>query len=80
MLKFVEPNSVIMKKNVGIADRIIRVIVAAIIFYLNYNGTLEGTLGVVLMVFASIFVLTSFLSFCPIYYALKLSTKPKEDK
>ncbi|MFN4083222.1 MAG: DUF2892 domain-containing protein [Bacteroidia bacterium] len=69
-----------MKKNLGVADRLIRVIIAAIIFYLNYNGTLTGTLGIVLMVFASIFVLTSFLSFCPIYYALKLSTRPKEEK
>lgn len=67
-----------MKKNMGTADRIIRLIVAAIIALLYYNGTLSGTFGVILLVLAVVFVLTSVLSFCPLYTLFGLSTCPKE--
>ena len=46
-----------MKKNMGIADRIIRVIIAAIIAILFFTDVLEGTLGIVLLVLAGVFVL-----------------------
>lgn len=67
-----------MKKNMGTADRIIRLLVAALIAVLYYNGTLSGTLGVVLLVLALVFVLTSLLAFCPLYTLFGLSTCPKE--
>lgn len=63
-----------MKKNMGSADRIIRLIVAAIIAVLYFSGTISGTLGTVLLVVAGIFVLTSFVSFCPLYAPFGLST------
>jgi len=63
-----------MKKNMGSADRIIRIIVAAIIAILYFNGTIGGTLGIVLLVLAGIFVLTSFVSFCPLYAPFGIST------
>ena len=67
-----------MKKNMGSADRIIRFIAAAIIAGLYFSGILTGTLGLVLLVLAGVFVLTSFISFCPLYAPFGLSTcKPK---
>lgn len=51
----------------GTADRAIRLILAAIIGYLYYSGTISGTLGIVLLVLAVIFVLVSFVGFCPLY-------------
>lgn len=65
-----------MKKNMGLADRIIRVIIAAIISVLYFSGTITGTLGIVLMVFAAVFLLTSLVSFCPIYTLLGFNTCP----
>lgn len=56
-----------MKKNMGIADRVIRVIIAAIIAVLYFTGTIEGTLGIVLMVVAGVFVLTVIFGICPLY-------------
>ncbi|XLS30100.1 DUF2892 domain-containing protein [Flavobacteriaceae bacterium M23B6Z8] len=56
-----------MIKNMGSADRIIRVIIAAIVGVLYFTGTLSGTLGIVLLVLAGVFVLTSVISFCPLY-------------
>ena len=63
-----------MKKNMGNTDRVIRFIVAAVIGVLYYTGTISGTLGIVLLVLAGIFVLTSFVSFCPLYLPFGIST------
>ena len=63
-----------MKKNMGTADRVIRLIIAAVIGVLYYSGTITGTLGIVLLVLAGVFVLTSFVSFCPLYTPFGIST------
>jgi fatty acid desaturase len=65
-----------MKKNMGAADRIIRVIIAAIVGVLYFTGTISGTLGLVLLLFAGVFVLTSLISFCPLYALFGISTCP----
>ena len=64
----------------GSADRIIRVIIAAVIGYLYYTGTISGTLGIVLLLLAGIFVLTSLISFCPLYAPFGLSTCALKEK
>ena len=63
-----------MKKNMGTADRIIRVIIAAIVATLYFTNTISGTLGIVLLVLAGVFVLTSLISFCPLYAPFGLKT------
>jgi hypothetical protein len=63
-----------MTKNMGSADRIIRLIVAAVAAILYFTGTLTGTLGIVALVVAAIFTLTSVISFCPIYAIVGMST------
>lgn len=65
-----------MKKNMGSADRIIRVVIAAIIALLFFTNVITGTLGIVLMVLAGVFVLTSVISFCPLYAPFGISTCP----
>ncbi|WP_304234778.1 DUF2892 domain-containing protein [Jiulongibacter sediminis] len=69
-----------MKKNMGSTDKIIRVIIAVIIAGLYFTGTISGTLGIVLLVLAGIFVLTSLVSFCPLYAPFGISTCPVNDK
>ena len=69
-----------MKKNMGLADRIIRVIIAAIIGVLYFTGTVSGTLGIVLLVLAGVFALTSLISFCPLYAPFGIKTCPAKDK
>ncbi len=63
-----------MKKNMGGADRIIRIIAAVAIGVLFYTGVLQGMLAYVLLGLAAIFVLTSFVSFCPLYTLVGLNT------
>ena len=70
-----------MKKNMGSANRIIRVIVAIVFAVLYFTGTVTGTLGIVLLVLGAVFVLTSVVSFCPAYLPFGLSTcSTKEQK
>jgi len=64
----------------GTADRIIRVIIAAIVGVLYFSGTISGTLGIVLLVLAGVFVLTSLISFCPLYAPFGIKTCPVKDK
>lgn len=63
-----------MKKNMGSVDKIIRLIVAAVLAFLFYNGTLTGTIGIVAVVAAGVFALTSLVSFCPLYPLLGINT------
>lgn len=69
-----------MKKNMGNADRIVRTIIAAVVAYLYYTGTISGTLGLVLMIFAIVFLLTSLISFCPLYTLVGINTCPIKEK
>ena len=71
-----------MKKNMGFTDKLIRIIIAAIIVGLYFAGVLTGTLGIVLLVFAFVFVLTSVVSFCPMYtlFGINTARKGKESK
>ncbi len=63
-----------MTKNMGTADRFIRTILAAVFAILYFTNVITGTIGIVLMVLAAVFLLTSFISFCPLYAPFGLST------
>jgi hypothetical protein len=67
-----------MTKNMGSADKIIRLVIAAIVAILYFTGTVSGTLGIILLIFAGVFVLTSLISFCPLYLPFGLSTGKKK--
>lgn len=64
----------------GNIDRIVRLVIAAIAAFLFFNGTLTGTLGIVAIVVAAVFTLTSVISFCPLYAIVGLSTCPTSQK
>lgn len=68
-----------MKKNMGVADRIIRTLLAVIVIILYFTNQITGTAAIVLGIFAVVFLLTSLMSFCPLYVPLKLSTTKKSD-
>lgn len=58
----------------GGIDRIIRLVVAAVIVLLYMQGIITGTIAYVLFAVAAIFALTSFMSFCPLYRIVGLNT------
>lgn len=63
-----------MKKSMGTADRVIRLIIAGLVATLYFTNTISGTLGIVLLALAGIFVLTSLISFCPLYTLFGIKT------
>ena len=67
-----------MKKNMGSVDRLLRFLIAAIVIGLYFAGVINGTLAVVLLVVSAIFILTSFVSFCPLYLPFGISTRQKD--
>ncbi len=69
-----------MKKNMGNTDRIIRLILAAIVGVLYFTNTITGTLGIVLLALAGVFLLTSLVSFCPIYKIVGVNTCPAKKR
>ncbi len=69
-----------MKKNMGTIDKVIRIIIALIVVALYYTNVISGTLGIVLLVLAGVFVLTSLVSFCPLYMLIGLKTNKADGK
>jgi ABC-type antimicrobial peptide transport system permease subunit len=66
-----------MKKNMGYTDKKIRITAAIAIAILYFTGVITGVLGLVLLSFGVIFVLTSLFSFCPLYVPFGISTCKK---
>ena len=67
-----------MKKNMGSADRVIRIVLAAVFAGLYFTGTVTGTVGIILLVLGAVFLLTSVVSFCPLYLPFGISTCAKK--
>jgi hypothetical protein len=63
-----------MKRNMGIIDRVIRIAVAITLGFLFVQGTISGVLGVVLMIVAGVFVITSVVGLCPLYNLVGIKT------
>lgn len=61
----------------GGADRIIRILLAAVLGYLYFGGVVTGTWGLILVILGGVFVLTSLVGFCPLYVPFGINTCPK---
>ncbi len=65
-----------MKKNMGTIDKAVRIVLALLFAGLYFGGIVPGTLGIVLVALGGVFVLTSLVSFCPLYTLFGISTCP----
>ena len=63
-----------MTINMGSADRIIRPLLAVVFIALYFTGTVTGTVGIVLLVLAAVFLLTSIVGMCPLYTLFGINT------
>lgn len=68
-----------MKKNMGMVDKWVRFSAALLVGILYYAGIISGTLAIVLGALALVFILTSMVSFCPLYLPFGISTRPKSE-
>jgi hypothetical protein len=67
-----------MKRNMGTIDKAIRILVAVVVVVLYFTHVISGVLAIILLAFSAIFIVTSLLSFCPLYLPFGLSTRKKE--
>ncbi|MFT3678303.1 MAG: DUF2892 domain-containing protein [Chitinophagaceae bacterium] len=67
-----------MKKNMGNADRIVRILIAAVLAGLYFGGVLTGTLGLILVIVAGVFLLTSLVGVCPLYSLVGVNSCPRK--
>ena len=67
-----------MKTNMGIIDRVIRIVVALVFVGLYFASVVSGTLAIVLLVLAGVFTLTSLIGFCPLYWPFGIHTWSKK--
>jgi hypothetical protein len=67
-----------MKANMGSIDKAVRILAAVAIAILYFTNQISGTVAIVLIILAGVFILTSFMSFCPLYLPFGISTRKKE--
>ena len=67
-----------MKSNMGSADKAIRIVLAIVFAGLYITKLVEGTVGIALLVLGGVFLLTSVISFCPLYTLLGMNTCEKK--
>jgi hypothetical protein len=67
-----------MKSNMGSADKAIRILLAIVFAGLYITKLVEGTVGLALLVLGGVFLLTSVISFCPLYTLVGMNTSEKK--
>ena len=75
---FVLNKTITMTTNMGIQDRTIRLIIAFSLVALYLADVIRGTWGVIALIVAGIFVVTSFFGRCPLYSLFRINSKPKK--
>jgi len=68
-----------MKKNMGTIDRVVRILIAIVIAILYFTHAISGTLAIVLLIVAAVLIVTSIISFCPIYFPFGINTGKKTE-
>ena len=69
-----------MQKNLGSTDKMIRYLLALIFIGLFVSKIVVGTIGIILLVLAGIFIFTSLINFCPLYYLFGINTCNNQKK
>jgi hypothetical protein len=68
-----------MKKNLGSTDRIVRLFIGILLAVAYFTNLITGTMGLIWMIAGLVLGLTSFISFCPIYWMFKISSCKKQE-
>jgi hypothetical protein len=69
-----------MRKNLGTADKAVRIIAGIVLIALFATNVISGPIAIFLLILASIFIITSFVSFCPFYFPFGISTRKKGNR
>lgn len=69
-----------MKSNMGTADRVVRILIAVLFSILYFTETITGALAYILLALGGVFLITSFVSFCPLYAPFRINTKKNKEE
>lgn len=64
-----------MKKNIGPADKVFRILFAIVVAVMYFTGVVTGTIGILLLVIGGVLLLTALINFCPIWAAVGIRTR-----
>ena len=62
----------------GSTDKIIRIILALVFIVLFYMNVVTAPMSYILLALSAVFVLTSLVSFCPMYPLFGMNTRKKQ--
>ncbi len=68
-----------MKKNMGTIDKVVRILIALVVIGLYFTNVISGVMAIVLLILSGIFILTSVISFCPLYLPFGINTDKKKE-
>jgi len=68
-----------VNKNIGSADRIVRILAAVVVGILILTGTLTGAAAIVLGIVGAVLLVTALVSVCPLYMLLGMSTRKTQN-
>lgn len=68
-----------MKKNMGTIDKVVRILIALVVIGLYFTNVISGVMAIVLLILSGIFILTSLISFCPLYLPFGINTDKKKE-
>jgi len=64
-----------MKQNIAGTDRIVRIVLAALLTVGAWMAGFGSIGGIILLILAAVMLVTSAVGFCPLYALLKFTTK-----
>lgn len=67
-----------MPKNMGLIDKLIRIVAAIVVAVLFFTGQINGTAAIILGILAVVFIATSVVGTCPLYLPFKIDTRGKK--
>jgi hypothetical protein len=66
-----------MKPNIGNTDKMIRILLAIVIGILYFTHLISGITAIILLIVSALLIITSFMSFCPLYLPFGIRTNKK---
>lgn len=69
-----------IKHNMEMLDRVLRFLVAGLLIGLYFTHIINGATAIILLGLATIFIVTSFIAFCPLYLPFNIHTKTKKSE
>lgn len=66
-----------MKANLGLLDKVVRVTIAVLVTVLFFTEIITGIIVFISLIVAAMLLITSSISYCPVYGACGINTKKK---